>query len=298
MKAEYPKREPFFAHKAMRLMMRTCLINEIGHGAFSLLVVIGQTEDSARYRRPITWYDEQLVPVAGFSDRQTLARARDKAVKSGWLHYEHGKKGVPGKYWITIPQHARDIEDSEIGFVREHYPTEPEDCVSPVIQQPCGNQCSNHAETNAATAPEPIPQTCGKQYTLIPNPKTPNPIPEPIAAPENFGKWDLKDSDLKDTQKLVDWLNHTKLVEPCHENELKVIAAAERALSVDALGGEPVESRVAYFVSIVRDGLWRVITDADRDRGKLRHITWSRANRSTGDPLGLAAMFQSPDQST
>lgn len=29
------------------------------------------------------------------------------------------------------------------------------------------------------------------------------------------------------------------------------------------LRGEPVESRVAYFVSIVRDGNWKVMTDAD-----------------------------------
>lgn len=156
-------------------MMRTCLINEIGHGAFCLLVVIGQTEDSARYRRPITWYDDQLFPVAGFTNRFALARARSSAVKSGWLHYEHGGKGKPGKYWLTIPDHALGIEDSEIGFVREHYPpasTATESCTTACTES-APETHSNHTECDIESAPE----THSKRFPLIPNP---NPIPDPL----------------------------------------------------------------------------------------------------------------------
>jgi len=46
----YPKREPFFAHKFVRLMHKAAVAAEIGRDAFSLLVVVAHTEDAMRYR--------------------------------------------------------------------------------------------------------------------------------------------------------------------------------------------------------------------------------------------------------
>lgn len=111
---DYPEREPFFAAKAIRLMMKTCLANEIGVAAAWLITVIAQTEDSARYRRPVTYWGEQLMSVAGFSDKRTFRRARDAAVKSGWLIYQEGGTRKPGYYWVNIPEHAIGLDDSPI----------------------------------------------------------------------------------------------------------------------------------------------------------------------------------------
>jgi hypothetical protein len=40
-----------------------------------------------------------------------LRRVRPAAVASGWLHYEPGRKRVPSRYWITVPQTCADIDD-------------------------------------------------------------------------------------------------------------------------------------------------------------------------------------------
>lgn len=125
-------------------------------------------------------------------------------------------------------------------------------------------------------------------------PIPPLPKPRPEIATANGDGWDLKEKDLGDTDRLIRWIEFTKLVESDHANQRTVLAAAERALSVGKIGGEPVEDRVAYFVSIVRDKNWKVITDNDRDRATIRHIQWDRANRPTGDPLGIAEIFKSP----
>lgn len=208
--AEYPKREQFFAHKAMRLMIRTCLMNEIGHAAFSLLSVIALTEDCARYRRPVTWYDEQLIPVAGFKTYKTLKTARDKAVKSGWLHYEHGAKSVPGRYWIIIPAHAQNIEDTEMGFVREHFPPADQD------NFPCptgkGNGNHNGSETVSTTEDEWEGERKRNGIALIPNP---NPVPDP-------NPHEGESAEISQMQNLIDSLAN-RLTMPCGESgEFKV----------------------------------------------------------------------------
>lgn len=105
--------------------------------------------------------------------------------------------------------------------------------------------------------------------------------------------WDLKFEDLKNSTRLIAWLEHTKLVPCTRDNEILVLAAAERALSVEKLGGEAPQDRVAYFVSIVRDRNWKVMTDKDRDRGKLRHTQWSRENFPPPDYV--KGIIKSPD---
>ena len=44
--ATYPKRHPYFAHRYIRLMTKTCAANVIGHIAFCLCVTIAMLEDS------------------------------------------------------------------------------------------------------------------------------------------------------------------------------------------------------------------------------------------------------------
>lgn len=114
-KARYPKRPSHFAHKFVRRLAKSAAAQEIGPEACWLLTVIAHQEDAVHYRRAVTWYEGQLMPLVGLKCRRTLARVRDKAIEAGWLHYEPGRKGVAGVYWVLIPDHAEPFDDSPIG---------------------------------------------------------------------------------------------------------------------------------------------------------------------------------------
>lgn len=105
---QYPKRGNHFAHKFVRLIGRLCLANEIGADAAYLLVIIAHTEDAKHYTGPVTFYNEQLCGIAGIKNVQALIRLRDKAVNSGFLHYEPGAKNKAAKYWVTIPDTVKN----------------------------------------------------------------------------------------------------------------------------------------------------------------------------------------------
>jgi hypothetical protein len=110
---DYPKRNSYFAHKAVRLMIRTCAAQEIGSDAFLLVTVIAHTEDAKRYTAPVTFWNAQLESVLGFSWGK-LDRARKRAVAAGWLHYEAGGKARVGRYWVTIPPSLQGIAASAV----------------------------------------------------------------------------------------------------------------------------------------------------------------------------------------
>lgn len=107
----YPKRPRFFSHRFTRLMAKVCLANDIGPEACWMLTVIAHTEDAGGYRKAVTYFNHQLAPVAGVGSVDALDRIRKKAVASGWLHYEPGKKGVAGRYFVVIPDNANGIDD-------------------------------------------------------------------------------------------------------------------------------------------------------------------------------------------
>lgn len=110
-RSEYPKRPQFFAHKFCRLVARACVANDHGADAAYLLTVIAGTEDAKGYRGPVTYFNEQLMPIIGKNTHHSLIRVRDRAVESGWLHYEPGGKGVPGKYWVVVPDRYSNLKD-------------------------------------------------------------------------------------------------------------------------------------------------------------------------------------------
>ena len=111
---DYPKREPFFAHKLFRRMGHVCAALEIGVDACWLVAIIAHTEDAARYNGPVGWWNNRLQDIAGFGSWDTLNRARKRAVAAGWLHYEAGGKGKIGKYWTMIPARYADIPDGPL----------------------------------------------------------------------------------------------------------------------------------------------------------------------------------------
>jgi hypothetical protein len=108
---EYPKRPKFFAYKFVRLMAKVCLANEIGPDACWLLTVIAFTEDASCYRRPVTYFNGNLMPICGFATEKTLSRARSRAVAAGWLNYKYCGTRRPGRYFVLVPSHAEGIDD-------------------------------------------------------------------------------------------------------------------------------------------------------------------------------------------
>ena len=111
MAEKYPEREQFFANRFIRLMVKCCVANEIGSNAFSLLTIIVSTEDASHYRRGVTFYDGQLMPLLGITSNKTMYRIRKRAIELGWLHFEPGHKGKASTYWVLIPKYAENLDD-------------------------------------------------------------------------------------------------------------------------------------------------------------------------------------------
>jgi len=107
----YPEREKFWAMKLIRAVSKTCAAQDVGPTGALLLTVIATTEDAAGYRRAVTYYDAQLSPLVGVSQK-TLSLARQKCVEHGWLCYEPGGKARPGRYWTKIPDVFTGIDDA------------------------------------------------------------------------------------------------------------------------------------------------------------------------------------------
>ena len=109
--ARYPSRPSYFAHKFIRLMGKVCLANEIGADACWLLSNVAILEDAKGYCGAVTFFNGQLMPFVGVNSDEALVRIRRRAVDAGWLHYEHGAKGVAGRYWVTIPSCYDRVDD-------------------------------------------------------------------------------------------------------------------------------------------------------------------------------------------
>lgn len=116
--AVYPTRDPFFSNSFVRLLTRMRIANEIGaDGAWCLAIIVFQ-EDATFYTRPVTFWDDQLADKIGVTAR-SLRVIRSRLVEAGWLHYEPGRKGVPGRYWVLLPEFADSIAD---GPSDDHFP--------------------------------------------------------------------------------------------------------------------------------------------------------------------------------
>lgn len=115
MPATYPKRPRYFAHRFMRVLIKSCAAQEIGQDGLALLTVVAMTEDSKRYSDAVTFWNEQLGPLAGFRNWDQLNRTRARVIAAGWLHYEPGGRSKVGRYWVTIPSHLEVLDDQPVG---------------------------------------------------------------------------------------------------------------------------------------------------------------------------------------
>ena len=119
----YPAdRGAFFAQRYCRLLTKSCAAQEIGPEACWLLTIIANLEDAKRYSAPVTFFNEQLSPLCGFGGSKRLVAVRNRAVQAGWLHYERGGKGRPGRYWVTIPKAFQVLDDSPCDESSDHLP--------------------------------------------------------------------------------------------------------------------------------------------------------------------------------
>lgn len=114
MQLDYPPRDSHFAHKTFRLMHKASVAAEIGRDAFCIVAVVLHTEDAARYRGPVRFYNSQLMETLGFAKWESFAKARQRAIDSGWLVYFGDGKRSAGQYYVTVPDGYGDICDSPI----------------------------------------------------------------------------------------------------------------------------------------------------------------------------------------
>lgn len=110
----YPPREQFFAHRFVRLLLKSCAALDIGQPACLLTVFIAHQEDSARYRGPVRFWNQQLMNCMGFKSPKQLVEARQKAIDAGWLHYERAGNREVGQYFVTIPESVLCLDDTPI----------------------------------------------------------------------------------------------------------------------------------------------------------------------------------------
>lgn len=116
-----PKRHPyprtgtqFFANSFLAHMFRSCVALEIGPQAALLLTVIALTEDKARYRRGVRFWNEQLTAYLGCRESR-LIQLRKKLVDGGWLHYQRGSNFQAGTYWVLVPGGDACVNDNILG---------------------------------------------------------------------------------------------------------------------------------------------------------------------------------------
>lgn len=187
----YPKRPAFFANKAVRAMVKTCVAQEHGQGVFSLLCVIAHTEDARHYTSPVTFWNEQLAAVAGFANVKAMDRQRTKAVESGWLVYIPGGNRTPGKYWVCIPPKFSDLDDNpsdEGAFAIEEAGTsnnvQTSNLTNEVGNEPGMKWESNRDRSGVRTGNEVGNEPGSNRAPFYPIPN-PNPVPkEPPLPPE------------------------------------------------------------------------------------------------------------------
>lgn len=159
---EYPQREKFFAMKFVRLLTKAVAAQDLGPEVCWLLAIIASTEDAKRYRGAVSYYNEQLAPLCGFSVWQ-LIRNRKKAIDLGWLHYTPSSKRKAGRYWVLIPSHLVGVPDSAVDE------SDVNGSLAPVQNHPQGNGVLIGADAKPSAR---NPQ--GKRQTILPNPN-PNP---------------------------------------------------------------------------------------------------------------------------
>lgn len=260
--AEYPARRNHFAHKLVRIMLRACAMQEIGTDGFALVTAISHTEDAKHYSGAVTFWNDQLMSIMGFS-RGQLDRARAKAIEHGWLYYEPGGKGKVGRYWSLLPERVSALGDSAV------------DCDAAVIMS-----------KNAQDSAQPSARETGEnRAAFIPLP-VPNPIPNTNTPPNPQGgtRVDVgatqdetpKRRTKPDTSPGFDeWF----AIYPRHVAKAKALDSYRRAVT---------KIPIDKLLTITRDYACAVVGHVPKDKIPYP-ATWLNQERWTDDPTEWAA---------
>jgi len=95
---EYPKRQQLYALKYIQWLADSGVANDCGSEALAIVTMVAVTEDKLRYSRMVSFYNDQLCRICGFSE-PTLISARKRAVAAGLLFYKPGAKRRPALYF-------------------------------------------------------------------------------------------------------------------------------------------------------------------------------------------------------
>ena len=139
----YPRRTPFFFHRFTRWLIKTCAAMVIGADGCFLCTVVAATEDSARYRYAVRFFNSQLAQFCGWSVDK-LDRVRSRCIDEGFLHYEPGGNRTPGLYWVLVDETLGDAP--ELGPIGE-------------LDSDFKPQVAEHPADDSATEP---PGSCGE----------------------------------------------------------------------------------------------------------------------------------------
>jgi hypothetical protein len=139
----YPRRTPFFFHRFVRWLIKTCAAMVVGADGCWLLAVIAATEDSARYRYAVRFFNQQLAQLCGWSIAK-LDRVRSRCIEEGFLHYEPGGNRTPGLYWVLVDDALGEAPD--LGPIGE-------------LESDFKPQVAEHPADDSATEP---PESCGE----------------------------------------------------------------------------------------------------------------------------------------
>lgn len=177
--APYPKREPYFAHRFLRTLTKAAAGMDLGPDACWLLTIVVMQEDVCRYRRPVTFWNERLCDLVGWSDDRTLVRTRSMLVGSGWLHYQAAPIGTrkPGAYYVCIPDDAEGMDA----------PVEEGPRPTLDVGRGGGRDVGRHGGRSVGRDVGRPGGRDGGLSTLIPIP-TPIPTPAAPASPPSSGK--------------------------------------------------------------------------------------------------------------
>lgn len=203
MPSTYPQRPSGFVYKLDKLMWKAMLAQRVGPEVCWLIKTIGVIEDNQFYHHPVRRYNEQLMIECGIATAKTLDRVRQAAIDAGWLHYEPGGKGVPGTYWVTIPEAAVRADDIPPCQLAAGTPTpacaaEPTDGSLPLSggSSAVASPLSGGSLVNFTQQTEKEPPSKGRTEEPIPRP-IPRPKPRKKKPPADAGCGAVADAGSK-----------------------------------------------------------------------------------------------------
>jgi hypothetical protein len=179
--------------------------------------------------------------------KNALIRARQRAIDANWLHYKAGRKGVPGRFWITTPPAAQRIDDllpdgdeSELQF---QIGTESETDTAPESELLFQSETKSEPKTNRIRVP----------FIRIPKP-TPNKEPPPKGGKGKKPKRQISIEDVTFPveldlpavrQSLTEWLDHKMAKGSPYKTTVGVIK----------LLGQFIEAGPTAFVATVNNSI-------------------------------------------